>query len=99
MADKFLVCTDGSISSTSTTSQWFYCANGESTGYLHFDSDGIKEYLSYANNADPADSLVNALNSMSHIDPVIVSQIIGYFLAVFIIGFSAGSLVRYMKKA
>lgn len=43
--------------------------------------------------------LFNLLSSLSSFDSSTVSLYVGYYLAMFVVGFSSGMVIRLMKKA
>jgi hypothetical protein len=111
MADRFFICPDGARLSESQTSGWTACYGSPNNGdtsnsrWIEPTHDELLEILSIDIDApSPPDMqdfqiVLDLLQSISSFDPAMVSLYIGMYLVTFIVGFSAASVIRMMKKA
>ena len=99
MADSYLVCPDGVTFQEGHVPQWKLCTSDGNTQWLEFSQAEMADYLSLDIEASSPAVIAELLDSIASFDPAMVSQYIGIYLVIFIVGFSAGSVIRMMKKA
>ncbi|EGG93989.1 hypothetical protein IMCC1989_470 [gamma proteobacterium IMCC1989] len=99
MANSYLVCPDGVTLQEGHIPQWKLCSLDGSSQWLEFSQAEMADYLSLDIETSSPAVIAELLDSIASFDPVMVSQYIGIYLVIFIVGFSAGSVIRLMKKA
>lgn len=110
MADVILVCPEQSTYNIYPTSgdpinvysYWRTCFDSDPTtsAWVTYTPSEMSDYLGLITSSfDSTADIANVLQSISSFEPAVVSQFVGYYLAIFITGFAVGSVVRYMKRA
>ena len=99
MANSYFVCPDGAIIQVGHVEQWKICTLNQESQWIEFSQAEMAEFLELDIELSSPAIIAEVLNSIASFDPAMVSQYIGIYLVVFILGFSAGSVIRLMKKA
>lgn len=99
MANSYFVCPDGARIEGGHIEQWKLCTLNQKSQWIEFSQAELAEFLELDIELSSPATIAEILNSIASFDAAMVSQYIGIYLVIFILGFSSGSVIRLMKKA
>lgn len=99
MANRYFICPESQNLHEGHIPPWQYCGNGNKQGWVQPTPAELAEILELDIQVSSPAVIAELLDSIAAFDTSVSAQLIGYYLAIFIVGFSVGTVIRIMKKA